>query len=126
MKKLLFLSAAALMISIGVYNLNDEASFKKLNTLPYSVQENINPELRLQQIYRKDHSFIVFHSSGIVEHKLQVEGNMVKMLLSISDQETSNDIQQYSYKLKTGEEHEKIAVFVDGQLIPFDEVVAGR
>ncbi|MEZ0481596.1 hypothetical protein [Planococcus sp. SSTMD024] len=126
MRKMLFLAAAALVISIGIYDLTDGPSFKKVHMLPYSVQENVNPEHKLQQIYRNNYSFIVFHSPGIIEHEMQVEGDMVKMLLSVSNEETNDEIQQYSYKLKTGKEHDKIAVFLNDQLTPFDNVVAGK
>lgn len=126
MKKMLLLAAVTLVISIGIYEFNDRTSFKKVHMLPYDVQVNVDTDLRLQQIYRNNYSFIVFHSAGIVEHDLQVEGDMVKMLLSVSDEGAHNKLQQYSYKLKTGEDHDKIAVFLDGQLIPFDNVVAGK
>lgn|GEM_PF-4183694 len=126
MKKLLILAAVTILVCISVYHLNDRTSFKKVHVLPYDVQVNVDTDLRLQQIYRNNYSFVVFQSPGIVEHELQVEGDMVKMLLSVSDERTSNEIQQYSYKLKTSKEHEIIAVFLDGQLIPFDNVVAGK
>ena len=126
MKKRLLLAAVTLLICIGVYHLNDRASFKKVHVLPYDVQVNVDTDLRLQQIYRNNYSFVMFHSPGIVEHELEVEGDMVKMLLSVSDQGINNEVQQYSYKLKTSKEHEKIAVFLDGQLIPFDNVVVGK
>ncbi|RLJ91234.1 hypothetical protein [Planococcus citreus] len=126
MKKMLLLAAVTLVISIGIYEFNDRASFKKVHILPYDVQINVDTDLRLQQIYRNNYSFIVFHSPGIVEHDLKVEGDMVKMLLNVSDEGAHNELQQYSYKLETGEEHDKIAVFLDGQLIPFDNVVAGK
>lgn len=126
MKRMLLLAAVILVISFGIYEFNDRTSFKKVHILPYDVQVNVHTDLRLQQIYRNNYSFIVFHSPGIVEHELQVEGDMVKMLLNVSDEGAHDEIQQYSYKLKTGEEHHKIAVFLDGQLIPFDNVVAGK
>lgn len=93
MKKLLLLAAVTLMVGIGVYNLNDRASFKKVHILPYDVQVNVDTDLRLQQIYRNNYSFIVFHSPGIVEHELQVEGDMVKMLLNVSDEGAREEIQ---------------------------------
>lgn len=126
MKKMLLLAAVTLVISIGIYEFNDRTSFKKVHILPYDVQLNVDTDLRLQQIYRKNYSFVVFHSPGIVEHELQVEGDMVKMLLSVSDEGAHDEIQQYSYKLKTDEDRDKIAVFLDGRLIPFDNVVAGK
>ncbi|WP_271853309.1 hypothetical protein [Planococcus maritimus] len=126
MKKRFLWAAMILIIGIGIYNLNDRTSFKKVHTLPYDVQKNVDADLKLQQIYRKDYSFVVFHSSGMVEHEMQVEGSMVKMLLSVSEEKVDNELQQYSYKLKTGEEHDTIAVFLDGQLIPFDNVVVGN
>lgn len=126
MKKLLLLASVTLMIGTGVYNLNDRTSFKKVHMLPYDVQVNVDTDLRLQQIHRNNYSFVVFHTPGIVEHELEVEGDMVKMLLSVSDQGINNEVQQYSYKLKTSKEHEEIAVFLDGQLIPFDNVVVGK
>ena len=126
MKKRLVLAAMILMMVIGIYSLNDRTSFKKVQLLPYDVQKNVDADLRLQQIYRNDYSYIVFHSSGTVEHKMQVEGSMVKMLLSASEEKADYEIQQYSYKLKTNEEHDTIAVFLDGQLIPFDNVVVGN
>ena len=126
MKKRLVLAAMILMMVIGIYSLNDRTSFKKVQLLPYDVQKNVDADLRLQQIYRNDYSYIVFHSSGTVEHKMQVEGSMVKMVLSASEEKADHEIQQYSYKLKTSEEHDTIAVFLDGQLIPFDNVVVGN
>lgn len=126
MKKRLVLAAMILMMVIGIYSLNDRTSFKKVQILPYDVQKNVDADLRLQQIYRNDYSYIVFHSSGTVEYKMQVEGSMVKMLLSASEEKSDHEIQQYSYKLKTSEEHDTIAVFLDGQLIPFDKVVVGN
>ncbi len=126
MKKRLLWAAMILIIGIGIYNLNDRASFKKVHTLSYDVQKNVDADLRLQQIYRKDYSYIVFHSHGMVEHGMQVEGSTVKMLLNVSEEKAEHEIQQYSYKLKTSEEHDTIAVFLDGQLIPFDNVVVGN
>lgn len=126
MKQLLLL-VVTVLIGIGIYSLssNSELSFSEVEKVPRDVQENVDPGHMLQQIYKKDRSYVIFHSAGAVHHKLEVAGDEVNIMLTVSDEENEAEVRQHSYKLQMGAEHEKIAVFLNGELIPFDEVVVG-
>lgn len=98
-------------------------SFTEIKNVPNNVQENVNSDLRLQLITDGEKgSYIVFHSSGDVKTDLETQGET----LIIKFNETNLDdeaIEQNTYYLTTGPEHEAIDVQVNGESIPFDNAV---
>lgn len=119
-----FLLAVAVLIGIGIYGITASAlSFEAVERVPRAVEERIDPDHALQQIYRGSQSYIIFKTSGIVKHELEVDGEFVKMLLTVTQE--GGDMKQHAYKLKTGDGDYKIAVYINGELVPFDVVSAG-
>lgn len=98
-------------------------SFTEIKNVPNNVQENVDSDLRLQLITDGEKgSYIVFHSSGDVKTDLETQGET----LIIKFNETNLDdeaIEQNTYYLTTGPEHEAIDVQVNGESIPFDNAV---
>ncbi|BDH62839.1 hypothetical protein MTP04_29690 [Lysinibacillus sp. PLM2] len=98
-------------------------SFTEIKNVPENVQENVDSNLRLQSITNGGKGYyIVFHSSGDVETNLETQGDtlIIKLNETNSHDET---IKQNTYYLTTDPQHEAIDVQVNGESIPFDNVV---
>ncbi|CEG27192.1 hypothetical protein [Bacillus sp. B-jedd] len=120
MKKVLGI-AIALIILLSACS-TSTLSFKEVDRVPKSVQENINPNYKLQSIRDgKKGSYIIFHSRGDVESKLVPQGNKVVIKFKVLNGD-DNSIKRYVYYLTTESKHDVLEVLVNGKSIPFDEI----
>lgn len=85
------------------------------------MQDEIDPNLRLQSINEKNGSHIIFHSSGEVEADLDTQGNTVIIKFNVRNSK-DDAVKQNVYYFTTDSNHEVIDVQVDGRSIPFDVV----
>lgn len=120
MKKLFVMMFLVLFI-LSACN-SSKLSFSEIENVPNKVQDEINADLRLQSMNEKNGTYIIFHSNGEVEADLETRSNTAVISFSVSNTDDVA-IKQNVYYLKTDSNHEAIDVQVNGESIPFDEVI---
>ena len=98
-------------------------SISEVKEVPNNVQEMINPNHTLQLVNEdEDAYFIVFQSKGTYTIDLETEDN--KVLVKLDEVNQQDDIlKQHVYKLTLAPEHDTIGVYINGNHIPFDNVI---
>ena len=111
-----------LVISILTACNSSELSFSKIENVPNVVQENVDPNLTLQSITDEGKGYyIVLHSMGEVEAKLETEGDTLIINFDVTNVE-GDKVNQNTFYLTTAPEHKAIDVHVNGTSIPFDNM----
>ncbi|KGR76372.1 hypothetical protein [Ureibacillus sinduriensis] len=115
---------ALLGISILAACNSSTLSFSEIENVPNNVQEKVDATVRLQSITDGGKGYyIVFHSRGDVEANLETEGNTVTIKFNETNPQ-AGVVKQNTYYLTTDREHDTIDVQVNGESIPFDNVIA--
>lgn len=91
-----------------------------MNYVPDKLQEDIDPDVRLQSINKENESYIVFHSSEEVEADLDTQGDTA--IIKFHEERSHDDaVKPNVYDLTMDSDHDTIDVQVNGESIPFDK-----
>ncbi|SDN62638.1 hypothetical protein [Alkalicoccus daliensis] len=102
---------------------SSKLSFSEIDNVPDHMQENVDSNLKLQQITDGEKGYyIVFHSSGEVETDLDTQGGTLTIKLNETNLQDAA-VQQNVYYLTTDAETDTIDVHVNGESTAFEEIV---
>ncbi|MFJ8236621.1 hypothetical protein ACIQ34_13000 [Ureibacillus sp. NPDC094379] len=111
-----------LVISILTACNSSTTSFKEIEKVPKNVQEEVDPNLKLQSITDGGKGYyIVFYSNGDVETDLETTGDTLIIKFKVTNQK-NNIVRQNTFYLTTDTKHHAIDVQVNGESIPFDNI----
>ena len=98
---------------------------EEVTKVPKDIQEQVNPEYRLQSIWSEDGgSYIIFQSTGDVEADIQIDGKSVRIQFEETNtKDASFGIQQYTYYLYLEGEDNFLEVYVNDESMPFNTIV---
>lgn len=109
-----------LLLSILSACTSPEMSLKKVDKVPDSVQERIDPTLRLQAINKSENEYyIVFQTVGDVKADYDKNGDTLIVKFDVPDSQGKEE-KQNVFLLTTDQDIEIIEVLINGEATPFD------
>lgn len=86
------------------------------------VQRMMMIEEVMQLIYVDEQRYIVFDAAGEVSVELEEDGDTVMVHFNVEDADDQKK-ERHVYEVTMEPEHEAIAVYINGELVPFDFVI---
>ena len=97
-------------------------SITELERVDPEVEQMIRIEEGMQLVYLKEQPYIVFYSADDVS--VDLEENEDTVIVHLDVEETDDqEMKQHVYELSIEPEHDTIEVHINGELVPFDDVI---